>query len=91
MKFHQRCVHESKSNRERRINEWCAYPAPIIVIRLFLLPLEGDIFERTSEGKRYQFLVRSYRTIEYLPWFRKALLNLPRSINERGDEAALDT
>ena len=65
--------HESRSDQERRKKEWCAYPAPIIVICLFLLALE-DIFERTSEGKRYQSLVHSYRTMEHLP----------RSVNSSG-------
>ena len=30
--------------------EWCAYPAPIIVIRLFLPAMQGDMLEATCRG-----------------------------------------
>jgi len=48
---------------------------------LLALALEEDMFERNSEGRRYQPRVHSYRTIEHLPWFvndsafRKGLMN----------------
>jgi hypothetical protein len=51
MKFHQSCVHNFKVNSrlERDAKkEWCAYPAPIKVIRLLLPAMQADMLEATS-------------------------------------------